>query len=371
MSERRRNLRISGWMKLQIADCKLQILDCRLQVLHLRQSVRGVLEVFLFAALIGSSLSQSNAQSSGGSSFDAVIAQSQPRMVKVFGAKAGNVEGNATGILVSAEGHLLTMQGVYLDGQSIRVILADGSEHSASVLRRNREAQLALLKINAATPKFFELSQTPVGEQGDWVIALTNAFRVADKDEPVSAMLGIISLRTWMEARLTRRDVAYQGELVVVDCITSNPGAGGGAIILPNGQLVGMVGRIIDSSETNTRLNYAVPNSKLWEFVHGESSDGKTEPMETSEKADLGIVIFRLGGKNNPAYIESVKRGAAAAGAALQPDDMIVSIGGQKVGNVKQYDEVLDTLRPNEEVILVIKRGKEFLRIPLTPDVRK
>jgi serine protease Do len=304
--------------------------------------------------------------------FRQAIDHSQPKMVKVFGASVGNVEGNATGILVSCEGHILTMQGVYLDGRNVRVILSDGSEHPATVLKRDRQTQLALLKIEAPTPEFFELSAAPVGDQGDWVVALTNAFRVADKDEPVSVMWGIISLRTTMEARLSRRDVAYYGELVLVDCITSNPGAGGGAVVLADGRLVGMVGRIIDSSETNTRLNYAVPSSILKHFLHndGPAEDAPVE-MEVAAKADLGIQLFKLGGRNNPAYIERVRSGSPAAAANLRPDDMIVSIGGQKVGNVKQYEETVDSLRPGEEVMLIVKRGTEFIRVPLIPEIKK
>lgn len=307
-----------------------------------------------------------------GQFFEQAINQSQPRMVKVIGASVGNVEGTSTGILVSAEGHILTMQGVYLDGRNVRVILADGVEHRATVLKRDRQTQLALLKIEASTPHFFELTTEAVGNQGDWVVALTNAFRVADKDEPVSVMWGIISLRTTMEARLNRRDVSYFGELVLLDCITSNPGAGGGAVVLADGRLVGMVGRIIDSSETNTRLNYAVPSSILSQFLRAEAQVEVPDSTPTvTEKADLGIQLFKLGGRNNPAYIERVRPDSPAATAGLQADDMLVSIGGQKVGTVKQYEELLETLRPNEEVILIVKRGTEFIRIAITPESKK
>jgi serine protease Do len=304
--------------------------------------------------------------------FAKAIEQAQPKMAKVIGASVGNVEGNATGILVSDQGHVLTMQGVYLDGRNVRVILADGAAYPATVLKRDRQTQLALLKIEARTPSFFELSTEPVGKQGDWVVALTNAFRVADKDEPVSAMWGIISLRTSIEARLSRRDVAYQGELVLVDCITSNPGAGGGAVILSDGKLVGMVGRIIDSTETNTRLNYAVPSSVLASFLANDSqTDAATAEASADEKGDLGIILFKLGGRNSPAYVDRTISGSPAALAKLQADDMIVSINANKIGNVKQYQEALDTLRAGQEVILVVKRGKEFLRIPIVPEKRK
>jgi serine protease Do len=300
------------------------------------------------------------------------INAAQPKMVKVYGAGAGRVEGFATGVLVSNDGMVLTSQGVILDGKQVKVVLSDGSTHSAAILKRDRETQLALLKIEAETPDFFSLSKQPVGEKGDWVVALSNAFKVADKEEPLSATLGIISLRTTMEARLTRRDVAYNGELVLVDAITSNPGAAGGAVITADGQLVGMIGKLINSSETNTRLNYAVPASVMANFIEEKVDSVVVEaPVEAHQKADLGIVLFKFGGRRNPAYVDRVVVGSPAAAAELQSDDMIVSIAGSKIGSVKDYEQALETLRPDEEVLMMVKRGVEVLRIRITPRVQK
>ena len=303
--------------------------------------------------------------------FEEIVSQCQPKMVKVYGAGAGKVEGFATGILVSAEGHILTTQGVFLDGRQVRAVLSDGSEHQATVLRRNRVTQLALLKIQAETADHFELSTSPVGDKGDWVVAITNAFKVADKDEPLSATLGVISLRTSIEARLNQRDVAYKGDLILIDAITSNPGAGGGAVVNQEGRLVGMVGKIINSSETNTRLNYAVPSEVLAAFFAGEQIENESTVAAPEEKAELGIVVFKHGGRSNPAYVDRVKRGSPAAKVKLRPDDMIVSLAGEKIGNLKEYQAALDRLRPGEEIIIIVKRGTEFLRVPITPDVRK
>ena len=187
-------------------------------------------------------------------------------------ASAGRVQGYATGLIVSKDGSLVTISGVLLDGQTVRVLLHDGTEAKARVVRRDRERQLALLKISGEDFQHFDLSSENVGDKGDWVVAISNAFKVADKSEPLSATLGIISLRTSMEAWLNKRDLAYRGDLVLVDCITSNPGAGGGAIVTTDGKLVGMIGKIIESSETNTRLNYAVPSHVLKQFWKTKAS---------------------------------------------------------------------------------------------------
>ncbi|MDG2013959.1 MAG: trypsin-like peptidase domain-containing protein [Pirellulaceae bacterium] len=305
--------------------------------------------------------------------FEAAITSAQQRMVKVYGATAGQVDGYASGILVSKDGLVITMQGVYLDGQNTRVVMPDGTTHTATVLRRQRELQLALLKIDIATPNFFELSDKPVGRKGDWVLTLSNAFKVADGVEWMSVNLGVISLRTKMDARLNTRDVAYSGELVLIDAITSNPGAGGGAVVTVDGELVGSIGRIINSSETNTRINYSVPSRILKQFVSGDLQRmaESTAPQSTGEPGDLGIRLFTLGGRNQPAYIDRIARNSPAHAMKLRPDDLIISLNGEKIGNVREFQEMMKTISAGDEVIMIVKRKRDLLRLTMTASAKK
>jgi S1-C subfamily serine protease len=300
--------------------------------------------------------------------FQSLVAEANPKMVKVFGAGAGRVDGFATGIIVSDDGKILTTQGVFLDGRQVRVVTSDGVSHVASILKRNRVSQLALLKIERGTPDYFALSDEPVGQKGDFVVAMSNAFKVADHEEPLSATAGVISLRSTIEAWQTKRDLAYAGELVLIDAITSNPGAAGGAVVNGDGKLVGMIGKLINSSETNTRLNYAVPSSTLLKFVKGDLEEkAQKASAKPAGNADLGIVLFKLGGRTDPAYIDRVRRGTPARKAGLKPDDMVVSLGGETIKTVKDYENAIKLLRPDEEVFIIVKRGRELLRIAITP----
>ena len=309
-------------------------------------------------------------------SLQSTILKAQPAMVKVFGAKAGKVEGNATGFAVSPDGLILTSQGVFLDGKRVRVVLADGSSHTATVLKRDRDRQLALLKIEAEMPQWFELAEKPIVQQGDWVVAVCNAFKVADKAEPISATLGIVSLESEMEAKLTKRDYAFRGELFLIDAITSNPGAAGGAVLTTDGRLAGMVGKIINSSETNTRLNYAVPCNVLHAFVTGDTLAAKdAEALKSSvankEIGELGIQVFKLGGRKSPAYVDRVKRGSPAAEAGMKADDVIVSINGEKIASVKDFEDTVKTLAVGEEILLIYKRANNLVRQKLVPVAKR
>ncbi len=300
----------------------------------------------------------------------ALIDRLQGRLVKIFGAGAGNVQAYSSGVLVSDDGTIVTAQGVYLDGARTVVVLADGTVHTATVMRRDRVLQLAVLKIEAETPHWFDLEADAVARQGDWVIAMSNAFRVADKQEPVSAWLGIVSLPTSIDARLNSRDVAYSGALVLVDSITSNPGAAGGALVSLDGKLVGVIGKIIESSETNTRLNYAVPTDLVRDFVAGKTelaAEDASGNAGTQLPGETGIRLFELGGKSGPAYIDSVVAGSAAEAAGFLPDDLIISVNGEKTGNLRTCATELARLVAGQEAVIVVKRGRELVRLPVTP----
>ena len=302
--------------------------------------------------------------------FDKAIDASQKRMVKVFGAGAGRVESYATGMIVSENGLIITRQGVFLEGNQVRVITADGKTHAAAVLKRNRELQAALIKIPAKTPDYFKLSDKKIGRKGDWVAALSNAFKVADKREDVSVTLGCISLRSFIEAKRNKRDIAYKGPVILLDCITSNPGAAGGAVVDAEGQLVGMIGTIIKSDETNTRLNYAVPTETLKKFVEGklESTTVASSSDKTKKKAaDLGIRMMKFVGKREPPYADKVIRNSPAYEIGIRPDDLIISLNGKTTKTIADFNEAMDEIEPGKEIIIIYKKPRtdEIIRVPL------
>lgn len=304
------------------------------------------------------------------SPFSQAIEFAQRRTVKIYGASIGRVSGFATGMLVSADGDIITSQGVHLSAYRVRVTLHDGSMHDAKVVRRNSETQLALLKIDAKTPDYFSLSESPVGQNGDWVLAISNAFKVADGAEPLSVNLGVVSLRAKLDAKRLTQDYDYHGDVLIIDAITSNPGAAGGAVVTADKRLAGMIGKVIESKRTNTRLNYALPSDVLHAFYTGKDSSGQAMDV-ASGKAVLGIRLFSLSGRNAPAYVDRVTPGSPALKAKLRVDDLIMSIDGQQVRTVRDYESILETLVPSREITLVVKRRNQLIDIKITPDAEE
>ena len=299
--------------------------------------------------------------------FTDAIAYAQARTVKVYGARIGREAGYATGMIVSPQGLILTAHGSHLAGERLQVVLPDGSTHRATVERRCEPLQSVLLKIDAVTPNFWELPENAVARQGDWVLAVSNAFKVADGPEPLSVNLGVVALRTRLETKRGTHDVPYQGHVLLLDAITSNPGAPGGAIVTVDGRVAGMIGKIVESKSTNTRLNYAVPADLLHTFVAGKPMADETDAPLTHVKAVLGIRLFTLGGQRGPAYVDRILPNSPAAKAGLKADDLILAVDDHVVRDIRDYDKLVETLKAGRQVTLSIKRKRQLLQISLTP----
>ncbi len=299
--------------------------------------------------------------------FDRAVDFAQRRVVKIYGAAIGREHGYATGVLVSGEGHIVTSQGIYLASSRIRIVLPDGSQHFAEVVRRDDPTQLALLKIEAETPDYFELAAEPNAEPGDWVLGVSNAFKVAEGTEQLSVNMGIVSMRAQLDTKKRAQDFDIESEILLVDAITANPGAPGGALVTIDGQLAGVVGKVLESQATNTRLNYAIPIDIVARFV----ADEPTVVEERVEVANggpgtLGIRIFKLSGRRAPAYVDSVRGGSPAAAAGLRKDDLVLTIDDEWVKNVRDYEKFAEAVVAGKSYKLTVKRGAEVLQFTVT-----
>ena len=291
----------------------------------------------------------------------------QNRIVKIYGAKVGRTPGYASGLIISSKGQILTANGSHLNGDRIRVVLPDGSSHLATADRRSRIDQLAVLSVPAKTDHFFDLSKPSTIFKGQWILAVSNLFKIADGSEPESLMLGIVALHTKLEAKRGNQAFPYEGEVILLDSITSNPGAPGGAVVdAHSGNLVGMIGPILESRSSGTKLNYAIPTNVLSDFVN----NNPTVVVEHHKKSGdpyLGIKLFRLDGKRAPAYVDRIVKGSPAATAGIRPDDAILGIGDERTRTIQQYDQVSQNLTPGVAVELTVKRAEKLIQIEIVP----
>jgi serine protease Do len=289
------------------------------------------------------------------------------RMVKVFGS--GGFRGLAsygTGVLVSPQGHILTVASHLLDTQELRVHLYDGRRYQAKVIVVEPVLDAALIKIDddKLDPlPFFDVAEAgkrPTAQTGDLVLAFSNQFEIATRDEPMSVQHGVIASYTKLEARRGVHEAPYAGDVFVLDAITNNPGAGGGALTTRKGDLIGILGKEVRNSQTETWVNYAVPIQVLTTFVD-EAKAGKYKPKEKPDKLAGGgyhgiVLVANPVQDRTPPFVEEVVPGSPAAKAGLRSDDLIVYVDGAKVVSIEELQKILAVCKPGEELKLEIRR---------------
>jgi serine protease Do len=327
-------------------------------------------------------------------SFREVADQVNKKMVKLHGA--GGIRGLASygsGILVSPDGYVLTINSPLLDTADLRVHMSDGYRYHAKVVAVEGELDVALVKIDFgrekvdALPYFdvFEAAKRPVADPGTGVLAFSNQFRIASRDEPMSVQRGVIASYCKLHGRIGIFEAPYTGEVYVLDAITNNPGGAGGALTDRKGNLLGLVGKELRNEQTNTWINYAMPIGASVVVKQGKE-ERKVSILDLVEKKEQykpidpdrkraegggghhGIIFVPDLLPRTPPYVDDVEPNSPAAKAGLKPDDLIVYVDGLPVNSIQMFRDIVDKYRPGTEVKLEVKRVDRLQTITLKLD---
>ncbi len=311
-----------------------------------------------------------------------VIDDLQARMVKIYGAGGlSGLEAYQSGFLISAEGHILSVRSYVLDTDYIGVTLADGRRYEAKLVGADPRLEVAVLKIEAEDLPYFDLAAGVPGDRGTRVLALSNLFGVATGDEPDSVQHGVIAVKTRLDARRGAFATPYRGSVYVLDAMTNNPGAAGGALVNLHGELLGVLGKELRSSQNNIWLNFALPVDELRESVEaiiaGKSNSAAdaadARPDEPQDAGTLGLLLLPDSLERTPPYVDQVRPGSAAAKAGVRSDDLVVFLGENLVSSRKAFLDELARQERGTEVKLVLMRGQDLIEItiPAAAEVRQ
>jgi serine protease Do len=318
--------------------------------------------------------------------FHEVSRQVNQKLVKVYGSGGfRSLAAYGTGVVVSPDGYVLTVASHLLDTPDLRVHLYDGRRCQAKVVVVEPELDAALIKIEKVEDlPCFDLpaaAKAPPAQPGDWVLAFSNQFEIATRDEPLSVQRGVVASHTKLQLQRGVFDAPYHGDVYVLDAVTNNPGAGGGALTTPRGELVGVIGKELRNSLTNTWVNYAVPvqakvdvrqgeqvmTLTLAEFV-SKGMKGEYKPTVREKSADgfgafHGIVFVPNVVERTPPYVEEVLPGSPAAKAGIKPDDLVVYLDGEPVVSIAAFKEMIGKTRPGTAVKLEVRRGDKLVPV--------
>jgi len=250
------------------------------------------------------------------------------------------------------------------------------------------ELDVALVKVDKKDldlkeDEYFDVAEAakgPVAEAGTGVLAFSNQFHIATRDEPMSVQRGTIAAYGKLYGRIGIFEATYRGNVYVIDAITNNPGAGGGLITTRTGEPLGLIGRELRNELTATWINYAIPFNATIEVA---TKDGKKKvsvvdvvtlkekykPLPPRPKdrnlVYHGIVFVPNVVERTPPYVEEVVPGSPGAGAKLQPDDLVAYVDGLPTPDINTLNEILSSYAPGTEVRLEIQRGERFVTVPL------
>ena len=314
----------------------------------------------------------------GGGSLGGLFADAQRKVVKIFGAGgAQRLEGYQSGVLISGEGHVLTVWSYVLDRGSAAVVLHDGRRLEAELVGADPRTGIAILLVpnEGENLPHFELDETAAAQPGDRVLALSNLYRVASGNEPVSVQHGVVSAIAPLEARRGPSPVQFRGDVYLLDAMTNNPGAAGGAVVDLDGELIAIIGRELRSSVTNAWLNYGLPVAAFREstdailagrFVAERAGgDDALRPEDPWSLAEVGIVLVPDVLTNTPPFVDTVRPDTPAAGVDIQPDDLVVLIDDALVPSCRAVQEALAMRDRFEPLRLTILRDGELVEITI------
>lgn len=318
-----------------------------------------------------------------------VIRETSPKIVKIYGAGGfRGLESYQTGMIVSPNGHILTAWSYVLDTEFIVVTLESGRRFEQGRVRTvenkkieqvqllgiDPKLELAVLKIDAEDLPYFDLTQDAPAGAGSKVLAFSNLYGVATGNEPVSVQHGVIAVRSPLEARRGVFETAFRGQVYVLDAMTNNPGAAGGAVTDRKGRLLGMVGKELRNSLNNTWLNYAVPVDQMRQsvddIIKGIKRDivaeaQREKPAQAHSLGLLGLTLVPDILERTPPFVDQIRPNSPAATAGLRPDDLVLFINGRLVQSCRLVVDELERIDRADRVRLTVIRDQDLLEFEL------
>ncbi len=312
------------------------------------------------------------------SSFSTVIQQTQPKIVKIYGAGGfRGLEAYQSGFLISAEGHIVTAWSYVLDTEYISVSLDDGRKFDAKLLGADPRLEVAVLKIEAGDLPHFDLTEHSEARAGTRVLAFSNLFGVATGNEPASVQHGVVAVKAPLAARRGTFETPYHGVAYILDAMTNNPGAQGGALTDRQGRLLAMLGKELRGTQNNTWLNYAIPLDELaptidairsGKFVASSASDADARPQHALSAELLGLVLVPDVLDRTPPFIDRIEPGSPAALAGLQPDDLVVFVNQALAPSCSAVTAEIERIDRADRVRLTVMRGQRLIEVELAAD---
>jgi serine protease Do len=268
--------------------------------------------------------------------------------------RENNQRSLGSGILISKDGEILTNYHVVRSADTIKVKLADQSEHEARLIGKDDRTDLALIKVrkSGGNMPFAKLGASAQLEVGDWVMAIGNPFGL---EHTVTA--GIVSAKG-------RVIGAGPYDNFIQTDASINPGNSGGPLINAAGEVIGVNSAIFSQSGGNVGIGFAIPIDLAKKVAEQLRKNGRVVRGWLGVRAQdvTAAMAQSLGLTRSPAemaVVTEVTEGSPAAEAGIKTGDIIVEFNGKPVPRSHDFPGVIADTAPGQRITLKIAREKK------------
>lgn len=259
--------------------------------------------------------------------------------------------GAGSGVIIRADGYILTNNHVIKDAEDIQVTLPDGRKLKGEVVGRDSFTDLALVRVKASNLPVAKFGKSDRVRPGDWAIAIGNPLGL---DHTVT--FGIVSA-----LGRSLNDIGPNVDLIQTDAAI-NPGNSGGPLLNIDGEIIGL-NTVMQGNAQN--IGFAIPIDVARNVVEQLLSDGKIarpylgiymQNMDEKMARSLGLPADTAG-----VVVAKVSPEGPAAGSDLRVGDVITRINGKPIKDGKQVQSIVRDHKPGEKINLLLNRNGSLI----------
>jgi len=286
---------------------------------------------------------------------EALVRERDPYFGGLFGYRTRRAQSLGSGLIIDPAGIVVTNAHVIEGASRILVVLRDGRELEADVLGADRDADLAVLKVDERG-----LPATPLGRSadllmGETVVAIGNPFGLSH-----TVTTGVLSARG-------RTVPSETGETRFTDFLQTdasiNPGNSGGPLVNLAGQVIGVNTAIISGANG---IGFAIPADRAQRVVDDLLRFGELQPIWTGlrlETVDPELARRESLPATRGALVVRAFEGSPAARAGIRPGDQLISIGDDPITAREDVTTAFSTVAPGTPLLIEVRRGDATLRL--------
>ena len=265
-------------------------------------------------------------------------------------------EATGSGVIISADGYIVTNNHVVEGADQLTVTLNDNREFSARIIGTDKSTDLALIKIDGKNLPTLPIGDSDKLKVGEWVLAVGNPFNL---NSTVTA--GIVSAKA-------RTLGGNPIESFIQTDAAINQGNSGGALVNTQGELVGINAMLYSQTGSYSGYGFAIPTTIMNKVVADIKQYGSVQRAVMGIKGGDVRVYLDMEkekgkehdlGTNDGIYVESVEDGGAGSAVGLKSGDVIVAADGRKLTKMAELQELLSGKKPGDKITITYLRNKK------------